>query len=111
MSIGYGSDYRGAVECRTLLQAIPPDQATLRLLLDRAKELSSKDLSLPERSKVDSEVVAQSGRIYQRVIACPPTQITETSDASNAQVKAPSAAVTGRMGVAIGPPRADQLGR
>jgi len=89
VSIGYGTDYRGAAECRTVLQAIPPDQATLRLLLDRAKELSAKDLSMPERSKVDSEVVAQSGRIYQRMIGSPPSQITETSSASTVEFKAP----------------------
>ena len=52
LSIGYGSDYRGAAECKTILQAVPADQATLRLLLDRAKDLSAKDLSMPERSKV-----------------------------------------------------------
>jgi hypothetical protein len=89
VSIGYGTDYRGAAECRTVLQAIPPDQATLRALLDRAKELSAKDLSMPERSKVDSEVVAQSGRIYQRMVGCPPTQITETASTNSVEVTAP----------------------
>ena len=38
VSIGYGTDYRGAAECRTVLHAVPADQTTLRTLLDRARE-------------------------------------------------------------------------
>lgn len=79
LSIGYGSDYRGAAECKTVLQAVPADQATLRTLLDRAKELSANSLSMPERSKVDSAVLLQTGRIYERIVGSPPAQVTERS--------------------------------
>ncbi|MBL8632173.1 MAG: hypothetical protein JNM40_03050 [Myxococcales bacterium] len=80
LSIGYGSDYRGAAECRTVLQAIPSDPATLRLLLDRAKELSNKELTLPARSKADSEILSQSSRIYERMVGVPPARITESTE-------------------------------
>lgn len=80
LSIGYGSDYRGAAECRTVLQAIPSDPATLRLLLDRAKELSNKELTLPARSKADSEILSQSSRIYERMVGAPPARITESTE-------------------------------
>jgi len=89
LSIGYGSDYRGAAECKTILQAVPADQATLRLLLDRAKDLSAKDLSMPERSKVDSAVLAQTGKIYERIVGCPPAAVSEGSDPDTIEVKAP----------------------
>lgn len=82
LSIGYGSDYRGAAECRTVLQAIPSDPATLRLLLDRAKELSSKELTLPARSKADSEILSQSSRIYERMVGVPPARITERAEST-----------------------------
>ena len=89
LSIGYGSDYRGAAECKTILQAVPADQATLRLLLDRAKDLSAKDLSMPERSKVDSAVLAQTGKIYERIVGCPPATVSEGNDSDTIEVKAP----------------------
>ena len=89
LSIGYGSDYRGAAECKTILQAVPADQATLRLLLDRAKDLSAKDLSMPERSKVDSAVLAQTGKIYERIVGRPPAAVSEGSDPDTIEVKAP----------------------
>ena len=79
LSIGYGSDYRGAAECKTVLHAIPADQATLRTLLDRAKDLSANSLSMPERSKVDSAVLLQTGRIYERITGVLPAQVTESS--------------------------------
>lgn len=79
LSIGYGSDYRGAAECKTVLHAIPADQATLRTLLDRAKDLSANSLSMPERSKVDSAVLLQTGRIYERITGALPAQVTESS--------------------------------
>ncbi len=105
LSIGYGTDYRGAAECRTVLQAVPSDQATLRLLLDRAKELSSKDLVLPERSKADSEVLAQSGRIYQRLIGAAPAHISESTHRTatatpEAKVSASSGDTTANSGTA-----------
>lgn len=83
LSIGYGSDYRGAAECRTVLQAIPSDPATLRLLLDRARELPSQELTLPARSKADSEILSQSSRIYQRMVGTAPAQITESADSKD----------------------------
>lgn len=89
LSIGYGTDYRGAAECKTVLQAVPADQATLRALLDRAKELSAKDLSMPERSKVDSAVLAQTGKIYERIVGCAPASVKEGSAKDLVEVKAP----------------------
>lgn len=83
LSIGYGSDYRGAAECKTVLHAIPADQATLRTLLDRAKDLSANSLSMPERSKVDSAVLLQTGRIYERITGVLPAQVTESSSAKS----------------------------
>lgn len=88
LSIGYGSDYRGAAECRTVLQAIPSDPATLRLLLDRAKDLSNKELTLPERSKADSEILLQSSRIYERMVGPAPARITESSDSTDSKKSA-----------------------
>lgn len=72
LSIGYGTDYRGAAECRTVLHAVPADPTTLRTLLDRAKELAGKDQVLPERSKVDTAVQAQANSIFERIVGAKP---------------------------------------
>ena len=92
VSIGYGSDYRGAAECRTVLHAIPADQAMLRTLLDRAKDLSASSQPLPERSKVDTEVQAQSGRIFERMVGCKPA--TDAAAGTTATTSTPSTAAT-----------------
>jgi hypothetical protein len=68
LSIGYGSDYRGAAEVKTVLQAVPPDPTTLRTMLDRAKELHGKELTLPERSAVDKKVEERAGSIYEKLV-------------------------------------------
>lgn len=98
LSIGYGSDYRGAAECRTVLHAIPADQAMMRTLLDRAKDIAASSQPLPERSKVDTEVHAQSGRIFERMVGCkpatdaasPPAASTPATPAAAAATAAPS---------------------
>lgn len=72
VSAGYGTDYRGAAECKVVLHAVPIEQTTLRSLLDRARELSGKDQALPERSKVDSAVHEQAGNIFERIIGARP---------------------------------------
>lgn len=72
LSIGYGTDYRGAAECRTVLHAVPTDPTTLRTLLDRAKELAGKDQVLPERSKVDTAVQNQANSIFERIVGAKP---------------------------------------
>lgn len=87
VSIGYGTDYRGAAECRTVLHAVPADQTTLRTLLDRAKELAGKDAALPERSKVDMAVQEQAGSIFERIVGAKPvtgSALTTTAAASKA---------------------------
>ena len=95
VSIGYGSDYRGAAECRTVLHAIPADQAMLRTLLDRAKDLAQSNQPLPERSKVDTEVQAQSGRIFERMVGCKPaTDATATPATTATAAPAASTAAT-----------------
>lgn len=79
VSIGYGTDYRGAAECRTVLHAVPADQAMLRTLLDRSKELAAQGAPLPERSKVDTAVQAQAGNIFERITGAKPATALPTS--------------------------------
>ena len=50
LAVGYGSDYRGAAECKTVLHAVPTDANTMRTLLDRANQLGTKELSMPQRT-------------------------------------------------------------
>lgn len=68
LAIGYGSDYRGAAEVKTVLQAVPPDPTTLRTMLDRAKELHAASLTLPERTAVDKKVEERAGSIFEKLV-------------------------------------------
>ena len=60
MSVGYGNDYRGAAEIKTVIHAIPSDTALLKDLLDQAAKLTAKDTALPAESKVDQAIVDQT---------------------------------------------------
>ena len=67
VSIGYGTDYRGAAECRTVLHAMPADQTMLRTLLDRAGALSVQGPAPTDRSAVDGAVTNQANNIFERL--------------------------------------------
>jgi len=76
LALGYRYDYRAAAECRTVINAIPPDPAMLQTLLERAKELANKALELPPRSEVDQGIIAQAQRIFEKVVGAAPRAIT-----------------------------------
>jgi hypothetical protein len=88
-SVGFGSDYRGAAECKTVLHAVPVDANTLRTMLDRAKDLGQKDLSLPERSAVDKQLHAQSERLFERMVGCKPAGISDEKSPTGAPAASP----------------------
>jgi hypothetical protein len=79
LSVGYSYDYRAAAECKTVLHAVPTDPATLRTLLDRAKEIHQKELTLPERSDVDKAVQLQAEKVFEKLVGAKPAPVgTET---------------------------------
>lgn len=77
LAIGFGQDYRGAAEVRTVLQAVPPDPATLRTMLDRANQLSQKELTLPERSALDKKVEERAGSIFEKMVGFKSTPVKD----------------------------------
>lgn len=81
MSVAFGYDYRAAAECRTVIHASPPNEAVLRTLLARAAAIGGNNLELPERSTVDSAVLEQAQKVYERLVgAKPAAEVTEKSE-------------------------------
>lgn len=78
LTIGYSYDYRAAAECRTTLHAVPADSspATFNALLDRAKDLDKSALTLPERSKVDQQILDKQGTLLQKLTGIAPAPVT-----------------------------------
>lgn len=94
LAIGYGSDYRGAAEVRTVLQAVPPDPTTLRTMLDRARELSAKELTLPDRSSVDKQVEASAGSLFQKLVGFQGAPVGTSSNTSSTTPQTTTPATT-----------------
>ena len=67
-SMGYGSDYRAAAACKTVIHAIPADATVFNALMERAKEINDKVLELPARSVVDQQVIEQSGKVFEGLL-------------------------------------------
>ena len=67
VSIGYGTDYRGAAECRNCVARGAGGSTTLRTLLDRAKELGGKDAALPETQQ-SGQRPYRTGRQHLRAV-------------------------------------------
>lgn len=59
LTVGYAYDYQAAAECTTVLHAVPTNEAVLKTLLDRAKEVDGQKLTLPARSAADDKLVEQ----------------------------------------------------
>ena len=59
-ALGYSSDYRAAAECRTQIHAVLPaiTRNYSTLLLERAKTLDANSVKLPDRSALDTSILA-----------------------------------------------------
>lgn len=68
---GYSQDYRAGAEVRTVIHAVLPqsNESAFSTLLNRAKELSSKDLALPAGSQLDKDVLAEMRKVAELVDA------------------------------------------
>lgn len=84
LAVGYGSDYRGAAECKTVLHAVPTDANTMRTLLDRANQLGTKELSMPQRTQVDSAVQNQASSVFEKMVGYAPATVKDSATASAA---------------------------
>ena len=82
LAVGYGSDYRGAAECKTVLHAVPTDANTMRTLLDRANQLGTKELSMPQRTQVDSAVQNQASSVFEKMVGYAPATVKDSATAS-----------------------------
>ncbi len=84
MSSAFGYDYRAAAEVRTVLHAVPADLTVVKSLLSQAAKLNKKALELPAYSKVDSEIYAASGRIFEHLVNKPADPIKKVPETSQA---------------------------
>lgn len=82
VAIGYGSDYRGAAEVTTKLQAYAADPTVTSALIARAKELDAKALNLPDRSEVDNKIIEKSESIFEKMVGVLPKPVNKKSSES-----------------------------
>lgn len=75
MTSAFGYDYRAAAEVKTVLHAVTPDLAALKTLLSQARLISKKALTLPNAATVDQNIIDTSGRIFEKVVEKPATEI------------------------------------
>lgn len=80
-SIGYGYDYRAAAECRTVIHAIPADNTVFQPLLERAKELNERALTLPAQSQVDRAIIDQAATTFEKALGVKPAKVEEAGPA------------------------------
>jgi len=76
VTVGFGYDYRAAAHVKSVLHAIPADQAAFKSLLSRAKELDAQTLALPPGAAVDSEIVSSAVKLTSTMVGksiAPPT--------------------------------------
>ena len=83
LAVGYGSDYRGAAECKTVLHAVPTDANTMRTLLDRANQVGAKELSMPQRTQVDSAVTNQASSVFEKMVGFAPATVKDSGTATS----------------------------
>jgi len=78
LTIGYSYDYRAAAECRTVLHAVPAQSnpTMFTTLLDRAKDISNAALTLPERTKMDQQILDKQGTLLQKLTGIAPAPVT-----------------------------------
>ncbi len=86
LAIGYGSDYRGAAECKTVLHAVPTDANTMRTLLDRANQLGTKDLSMPQRHQTDAAVQTQASSVFEKMVGYTPASVKGSGSTATSTV-------------------------
>ncbi len=86
LAIGYGSDYRGAAECKTVLHAVPTDANTLRTLLDRANQLGTKELSMPQRHQADAAVQSQASTVFEKMVGYTPASVKDSAATATSTV-------------------------
>ena len=74
VAVGYAYDYRAAARIKTVLHAIPASADVMNRVLGRLKELDATNVQLPERAKVDEEII---GTLKELVKLLPPDKPSE----------------------------------
>jgi hypothetical protein len=79
LSVTYGYDYRAAARCETTLEAVLPDPAAFRVLLDSANTMGKQadKLELPALPTVDKAIHDQTTAVFERMAGFLPAPITE----------------------------------
>lgn len=77
VAVGFGYDYRAAAKVRTVIHAVPADQTVMTSLLDRASKLKAQNISLPEQTNEDEEIINTMNGIYKTLIEKDPAEITK----------------------------------
>jgi hypothetical protein len=78
-ALGYASEYQAAAECKTVLDAIPPDRdpALVQQVSERAATANAEKLTLPARAEVDQQIVAKSRDIVGKLLGFTPAEVGE----------------------------------
>ncbi|MEM7103690.1 MAG: hypothetical protein AAF502_11200 [Bacteroidota bacterium] len=74
---GFAYDYRAAAEVKTVLHAINFDANAMNVLLEKAKTLNEKTLTVPKRLDVDKAYMDKSADLYKKLTDADPAEITE----------------------------------
>ena len=84
MTTAFGYDYRAAAEVKTVLHAISVNDVAFRTLLNRVKETSSENLSLPEDTPtVDQNIITTSQSVFDKVMDKPAAPIANINKTTN----------------------------
>jgi hypothetical protein len=67
LMLGYGFDYRGAAEVRTVIHAAPAGEAVFQQLLAQADKMNATMLELPPAPKVDAAIVEKAKSIFEKM--------------------------------------------
>ncbi len=68
VTVGFGYDYRAAAHVKSVLHAIPSDQAAFNSLLGRAKDLDAQTLQLPPGATVDTDIANSAVGITSKMV-------------------------------------------